>query len=113
MFERLEKYRAELERAKTRRAELDAKVKELERKCKEEENAQIHGMVHAMNMTPEQLQMILASVSEGKLPGILKDQDDYDDDLEQLEAEIEADEAKEFEEVEKVLGDLEEADNED
>lgn len=44
MFERLEKYRAELERAKTRRAELDAKVKELERKCKEEENAQIHGM---------------------------------------------------------------------
>jgi predicted nucleic acid-binding Zn-ribbon protein len=113
MFERLEKYRAELERAKARRAELDARVKELERKCKEEENAQIHGMVHAMNMTPEQLQKILASVSEGKLPGILKDQDDYDDDLEQLEAEIAADEAKEFEEVEKVLGDLEEADNED
>lgn len=111
MFERLEKYRAELERAKTRRAELDARVKELERKCKEEENAQIHGMVHAMNMTPEQLQKILTSVSEGKLPGILKDQDDYDD-LELLEAEIEEDEAKALEEAEKDFADLEEVEDE-
>ena len=45
MFERLEKYRAELMKAKARRADLDAKIKELERKCKEEENAQIHGKV--------------------------------------------------------------------
>ena len=67
MFERLEKYRDELARAKARRADLDAKIKELERKCKEEENAQIHGMVHAMNMTPEQLQKLLAKAAEGKL----------------------------------------------
>ena len=67
MFERLEKYRDELARAKARRADLDAKIKELERKCKEEENAQIHGMVHAMNMTPEQLQKLLTKAAEGKL----------------------------------------------
>lgn len=67
MFERLEKYREELARAKARRADLDAKIKELERKCKEEENAQIHGMVHAMNMTPEQLQHLLARAASGKL----------------------------------------------
>ena len=69
MFERLDKYRAELERAYKRRAELDAKIKELERRCKEEENAQIHGMVHAMNMTPEQLQALLDQVAAGNLPG--------------------------------------------
>ncbi len=67
MFERLEKYRDELARAKARRADLDAKIKELERKCKEEENAQIHGMVHAMNMTPEQLQKLLTKAAAGKL----------------------------------------------
>ena len=66
-----------------------------------------------MNMTPEQLQKILASVSEGKLPGILKEQDDYEGDLEQLEAEIGADEAKALEEVEKDFADLEEAEDED
>lgn len=88
MFERLDKYRAELERAYKRRAELDAKIKELERKCKEEENAQIHGMVHAMNMTPEQLQALLNQVAAGNLPGtatIVEDKteatvDDYEDE---------------------------------
>lgn len=88
MFERLDKYRAELERAYKRRAELDAKIKELERRCKEEENAQIHGMVHAMNMTPEQLQALLDQVAAGNLPGAAKSEesrvdasaDDYDDE---------------------------------
>ena len=88
MFERLDKYRAELERAYKRRAELDAKIKDLERRCKEEENAQIHGMVHAMNMTPEQLQALLNQVAAGNLPGEAKTEetkeeapvDDYEDE---------------------------------
>ena len=41
MFERLDKMRAELERAKQRRADADAKVKTLEAKLKEAENNQI------------------------------------------------------------------------
>ena len=55
MFERLEKIGQDLERAKKKRAEWEAKVKELERRYREEENTQIHGMVHAANLTPEQL----------------------------------------------------------
>jgi hypothetical protein len=111
MFERLEKYRAELMKAKARRADLDAKIKELERKCKEEENAQIHGMVHAMNMTPEQLQKVLAKVSEGKLPGVFED-DDYDEDLDQIIAEMDAEEAKEIEVDMKNYLDSEDVSNE-
>lgn len=55
MFERLEKIGQDLERAKKKRTEWEAKVKELERRYREEENTQIHGMVHAANLTPEQL----------------------------------------------------------
>lgn len=82
MFERLDKYRAELERAYKRRAELDAKIKELERKCKEEENAQIHGMVHAMNMTPEQLQVLLDQVAAGQLPGVAETKESNSSEIE-------------------------------
>ena len=112
MFERLEKYRTELMKAKARRADLDARIKELERKCKEEENAQIHGMVHAMNMTPEQLQKVLAKVSEGGLPGFLEDDDD-EDDFDQIVAELDAEEKKIIEEDMKNYQDLEGETNED
>ena len=81
MFERLEKYRDELAKAKAKRADLDAKIKDLERKCKEEENAQIHGMVHAMNLTPEQLQKVLTKAAEGKI------WDDAPEDLEKFDEE--------------------------
>ena len=59
MLERLSKYQAELDKAKKKRSEWDSKVKELERKCREEENTAIHDMVHAANMTPEQLAALL------------------------------------------------------
>ena len=96
MFERLEKLRSELDKAVAKRAELDAKVKELERKCKEEENSQIHGMVHAMNMTPEQLQMLLAQFASGNVPGNIPNVQtvnvsDVSDDYEDLEGESDED----------------------
>lgn len=69
MFERLDRLRSELDKAVAKRNEYDAKVKELERKCKEEENSQIHGMVHALNMSPEQLQQLLAQFASGGVPG--------------------------------------------
>ena len=52
---KLEKIGADLEKARKKRAEWDAKVKDLERRYREEENTEIHGMVHAANLTPEQL----------------------------------------------------------
>ncbi len=50
---KLEKIGADLEKARKKRAEWDAKVKDLERRYRE--NTEIHEMVHAANLTPEQL----------------------------------------------------------
>ena len=52
---KLEKIGADLEKARKKRAEWDAKVKDLERRYREEENTEIHEMVHAATLTPEQL----------------------------------------------------------
>ena len=59
MFERLDKMRAELEKAKQRRADADAKVKTLEAKLKEAENNQIIADVSAMKLSPEQVAQFL------------------------------------------------------
>lgn len=52
---RLKKIGAELKKARARRDEWDGKVKELERKYREAENTCIHDMVHAANLSPEEL----------------------------------------------------------
>ena len=52
---KLEKIGTDLEKARKKRAEWDAKVKDLERRYREEENTEIHEMVQAANLTPEQL----------------------------------------------------------
>lgn len=52
---RLEKIGTELEKARKKREEWDEKVKDLERRYRDEENTEIHDMVHAANMTLEQL----------------------------------------------------------
>lgn len=67
MFERLDKMRAELERAKQRRADADAKVKTLEAKLKEAENNQIIADVNAMKLSPEQVAQFLKLVASGQL----------------------------------------------
>ena len=56
---KLKKLGAELEKARIRQAEWTAKVKELERKYKEAENTCIHDMVHAADLTPEELAVII------------------------------------------------------
>ncbi|MCC8140167.1 MAG: DUF4315 family protein [Lachnospiraceae bacterium] len=55
MGAKLEKLGADLEKARKKRDEWDAKVKDLERRYREEENTEIHDMVHAANLTPGQL----------------------------------------------------------
>ncbi|MCF0127349.1 MAG: DUF4315 family protein [Pseudobutyrivibrio sp.] len=100
MFERLDKYRDELERAKKRRDELDLRIKELERKCKEEENSQIHGMVHAMNLTPEQLQKLLEQVAANGLPGAEKPKEETEiDELDEFDEDL-LDELEDFDDEE-------------
>ena len=55
MGAKLDKIGADLEKARRKRAEWDAKVKDLERRYREEENSEIHELVHAANLTPDQL----------------------------------------------------------
>jgi len=56
---RLKKIGADLEKARAKREEWDAKVKDLERKYREAENTCIHDMVRAANLTPEQLSELI------------------------------------------------------
>ncbi len=68
MFERLDKYKAELAKARQRKAECDARVRTLEKKCQEEEKTAVHEMMKAADITPEGLQKLIA-YTKGNLPG--------------------------------------------
>ena len=68
MYEKLDKLRAELDRAKQRRADADVMVKQLEQKLREAENTQILADVGAMKLTPEQLAQFLQLAASGQLP---------------------------------------------
>lgn len=65
---KLDKIGSDLKKARTKRAEWDAKVKELERRYREEENSEIHDMVHAANLTPEQLSELLRMFNDDAAP---------------------------------------------
>ena len=62
---KLEKIDADLKRARAKQAEWTQRVKELEDRYREEENSVIHNMVHAANLTPEQLAQIIALAGKG------------------------------------------------
>ena len=68
MGAKLEKLGAELQKARRKKAEWDAKVKDLERRYREEENSEIHEMVHAANLTPDQLSELLKMFAEDSAP---------------------------------------------
>ena len=59
---------ADLEKARRKRAEWDARVKDLERRYREEENSEIHELVHAANLTPDQLSELLRMFSADMVP---------------------------------------------
>ena len=52
---RLARLKEELSKARRKRDEWEQKVKDLERRYKEAENTCIHDMVHAANLSPEDL----------------------------------------------------------
>jgi 1,6-anhydro-N-acetylmuramate kinase len=64
---KLKKIGAELEKARAKRNEWDTKVKVLEKKYKEAENTCIHEIVHAADLTPEQLAAIIRHARAGDL----------------------------------------------
>ena len=68
MGAKLDKIGAALEKARRKRAEWDAKVKDLERRYREEENSEIHELVHAANLTPDQLSELLRMFAADMVP---------------------------------------------
>ena len=68
MGTKLEKLGAELAKARRKKAEWETRVKELERRYQQEENTDIHEMVHAANLTPDQLSQLLKRFAEQPLP---------------------------------------------
>ena len=68
MGAKLERIGADLEKARKKRTEWEAKVKDLERRYREEENAEIHDMVHAANLNPEQLSELLRMFAADMMP---------------------------------------------
>ena len=63
MASKLDKIGADLKKAIQKRDEWDARAKELEKKYRETENTMIHDMVHAANITPEQLAELIKKAS--------------------------------------------------
>ena len=68
MGAKLDKIGADLEKARRKRAEWDAKVKDLERRYREEENSEINELVHAANLTPDQLSELLRMFAADMVP---------------------------------------------
>ena len=68
MGTKLDRIGADLEKARRKRAEWDAKVKDLERRYREEENSEIHELVHAANLTPDQLSELLRMFAADMVP---------------------------------------------
>ena len=85
MYEKLDKLRAELEKARKRRAEADAKVKQLEQRLKDAENTQILAEVGALKLSPEQLKMFLEMATSGQLgttePTVMKGSTEVKEDI--------------------------------
>lgn len=72
---KLEKIGADLKRARVKQAEWTRRVKDLENRYREEENSVIHSMVHAANLTPEQLAQIIELTAKGTV-GVYPEQAD-------------------------------------
>lgn len=68
MSAKLDRLGSELSKARKKKAEWDAKVKDLERRYREEENSEIHDMVHAANLTPDQLAELLQMFADDAAP---------------------------------------------
>ena len=83
MADKLRKIGTDLEKARAKRDEWDRKAKELEKKYIEEENTQIHDMVRAANLTPEELAVIIrkASVSmpDRDAEEVIREAEKYED----------------------------------
>lgn len=68
MSEKLDRIGAERDRAREKRDLWDARYKELCQKYIQQENTEIHDMVRAQNMAPDQLAEVLKALQTGLFP---------------------------------------------
>lgn len=103
MYEKLDKLRAELEKARQRRAEADAKVKQLEQRLKDAENTQILAEVGALKLSPEQLKMFLEMATSGQLgnaePAVVKGSTEVKEDIKNDDYDMESEDFDDDEEM--------------
>lgn len=74
MYAKLDKIRADLQKAIAKRDEDEKKIKQLEEKLRQEEAAQIVNDVTAYNLSPEQLAQFLQLANSGQLQSLLSGQ---------------------------------------
>lgn len=58
----------ELKKLIAKKAEVEARITETQDQIQEETNIEIHEMVHAAHLTPEQLADVLAAFRKGSIP---------------------------------------------
>lgn len=80
MSEKLDKIGVDRDRAKDKRDLWDARYKELCQKYIQQENTEIHELVRAQNLTPDQLAEVLNALQNGMFPfpvtPVITDRDD-------------------------------------
>lgn len=64
MSAKLDRIGMERDKALKRREEWDARYKELDKRYREQENTEIHELVHAFHLTPEQLGQLLRQTAQ-------------------------------------------------
>lgn len=68
VYEKLDKIRGDLAKAREKRDEAEAKVKQLEQRLKDAESKQILTDVGNFNLSPEQVAEFLQFMAKGQLP---------------------------------------------
>lgn len=64
MSAKLDRIGMERDKALRKRDEWDARYKELDKRYREQENTEIHDLVHAFHLTPEQLGQLLRQTEQ-------------------------------------------------
>ena len=82
MTKRRKKMEEELNKLLLKQTEIEERIMELQEQITEETNTEIHEMVHAAKLTPEQLAAVLASLKHGVLPGNNTDSANDEEDKE-------------------------------
>lgn len=82
MSDKLKRIAAERDKARKKRDEWDERMKEWDRKYREQENTEIHDLVHKAELTPEQLAEIIRQAmstvpNPDKLKEMMEETEDY------------------------------------